>query len=208
MSDAERRAAKLARAAALWASAEPITADCPAGRYLRHRRIEHVMESRALRWRSDTPHPAGGRRVALLAKITATDGTLAGLQRIYLDRDGNKATVEPVKASLGLIAGGAVRLQDCSAELVVGEGIETSAAAGALLSRPAWAAVSCGNLGRSLILPPEIRSIIIAVDADEPGQAAARAAWQRWAREGRRVRLATPKEAGADFSDIVMGAGQ
>jgi putative DNA primase/helicase len=198
-------AARLARAMAIWNGAEPIEAGSPAGLYLACRRIEHVMRSPALRWRSDVPHPSGGRRIALLAAITGQDGELAGVQRVYLDRDGNKANIEPVKASLGVIAGGACRLQECSEELVIAEGVETAAAAAALLGKPAWSSISCGNLGRSLALPASVRSVVIAVDNDGPGQAAAREAWRRWTREGKRVLFATPKKDGADFADIVMG---
>lgn len=207
-SDAERRAARIARARQIWDGAEAITADSPAGMYLERRMIQYLVGSAVLRWRLDTPHPSGGRRIALLAEITGADGSFAGIQRIFLKQDGTKADVEPAKASIGLIAGGAVRLQPCSDTLAVGEGIETSAAAGAILKLPAWAAISCGNLGRSMILPAEIRSVTIAVDHDAPGQAAARQAWRRWRAEGRHVRLATPKEAGSDFGDLAMGAGR
>lgn len=83
--------------------------------------------------------------------------------------------------------------------------IESAAAAGLLLGMPAWSAISAGNMARTLILPAEIRSVTIAVDADEPGERAAREAWRRWTRAGLRVRLATPKEAGSNFADIAMG---
>jgi putative DNA primase/helicase len=198
-------AGRIERALALWNGAEPIEPGTPAALYLAHRRISHVASSPALRWRSDTPHPAGGRRLALLAEIIGPDGKFAGVQRIFLDRDGNKANCEPVKASLGAIAGGAVRLQDCSGELAVGEGVESAAGAGLLLGMPAWAAISAGNMARSMALPASIRSVVIAADHDDPGIRAAEAAWRRWRAEGRHVRLAMPKEAGADFADLAMG---
>ncbi len=110
-SDAERRAGRIRRARALWDGGEAIEPGTPAARYLERRRIEHIAASPALRWRSDTPHPAGGRRIALLAAVTGADGQFSGLQRVFLDRDGRKADCEPQKASLGVIAGGACRLQ-------------------------------------------------------------------------------------------------
>ena len=201
------RAARLARAKAIWDGGERIEADTPAGLYLTRRRIEHVMASPALRWRRDVPHPNGGRHLALLAAVAAPDGTLAGIQRVFLKPDGSKADCEPVKASLGEIAGGAVRLQSCSDELVVGEGIESSAAAGALLGLPAWSAVSCGNLGKSLIMPASVRSVVIAVDNDMAGLRAAREAWRRWKSEGLAVRFLKPVAIRADAADIIASRG-
>jgi hypothetical protein len=194
--------ARRARAAAVWDGAEPIGPDSPASRYLAHRRIEHVIDSPALRWRPDTPHPSGGRRLALIAAITGPDGALQGVQRIYLDRDGRKAPVEPVKASLGIVAGGAVRLRPANTELVVSEGVESAAAAGVILGLAAWAAISAGNMARSMILPPEIRSVVIAADADEPGEEAAKQAAWRWQADGKAVKIARPFRSGADFNDL------
>jgi putative DNA primase/helicase len=111
----------------------------------------------------------------------------------------------PAKASYASFRGGAIRLSPAAPELVVGEGIETGASAGLLFGLPAWAAISAGNLARSLLLPPEVRSIVIAVDCDEEGQGqrAAREAWLRWTAEGRTVRAATPDAVG-DFNDLLM----
>jgi len=75
---------------------------------------------------------------------------------------------------------------------VIGEGIETAASAGLLLGLPAWAAMSAGNLAKGLLLPPEVRAVVVAADPDRPGRAAADAAAIRWQAEGRRVRTATP----------------
>ena len=155
------RTARIERARAIWDGAEEIEPGSPAAKYLARRRISHVASSTALRWRADTPHPNGGRHLALIARIDAPDGKFNGLQRVFLKPDGSKADIEPTKASIGVIAGGAVRLQSCSDALVIGEGIESAAAAGALLGMPAWSAISCGNMARSLALPTSIRSVVI-----------------------------------------------
>ena len=202
------RAARIERAAAIWSGAENIEQDTPAGRYLARRKIEHVMRSPALRWRRDTPHPSGGRHLALLARIDAPDGKFAAIQRIFLKQDGSKADIEPTKASLGVVAGGACRLQDCSAELVVAEGLESAAAAGVLLGLPSWSAISCGNLGKSLILPSEIRTVTIAADNDPAGLRAAEAAWRRWRAEGRSVRIFKPNHENCDFNDLRCDAAR
>jgi putative DNA primase/helicase len=48
--------------------------------------------------------------------------------------------------------------------LVIGEGIETAASAGLLMGTPAWAAISAGNMAKGLVLPPEVRRVVIAAD--------------------------------------------
>jgi putative DNA primase/helicase len=99
--------------------------------------------------------------------------------------------------------GGAIRLDPEAPEIAIGEGIESSASAGRLLDLPAWAALSAGNMARGLILPPLVRAVVIAADADEAGQKAAEAAAARWRAEGRRVRIARPDKPGHDFNDIL-----
>jgi putative DNA primase/helicase len=201
-------AARVARALAIWSGAAPIEDGSPAAKYLELRRISHVMRAPALRWRADVPHPAGGRHLALLAAVSGADGKLSGIQRVFLKTDGTKADCEPQKASLGVIAGGACRLQNASSELVVAEGIESAAAAGALLGLPAWAAISAGNLAKLLILPPEIRTIVIAADNDPAGLRAAEAAWRRWRAEGRECRIVKPVAPDEDFNDLQRAKAQ
>ena len=99
-----------------------------------------------------------------------------------------------------------MRLQTCSDTLAIAEGIESAAAAGKLLSMPAWAAVSAGNLAKSLILPTEIRSIVICADHDAPGLAAAEDAARRWQGEGRAVRILRAVEPGRDANDVIREA--
>src|SRR5690606_10647465 len=86
--------------------------------------------------------------------------------------------------------------------LILAEGIETALSAAALMGAPAWAAVSAGNLER-LPLPATARNVILAADADLPGQRAAWAAARRLEAEGRRVRVAMPDTATGDFNDIL-----
>ncbi len=115
-----------------------------------------------------------------------------------------KAPVEPTKASLGPIGEGVVKLGEAPADctLIIGEGIESAASAALLIGGVAWAAVSAGNLGR-LILPRDVRALVIAADADAAGERAAWEAMTRWRSEGRSVRVAFPDRPGADFNDLV-----
>ncbi len=202
-SETEARERKQAAAARLWNGADPVRGT-PAELYLRTRHIEHVIGSAALRYRRDVPHPEAGRNPAMIALVQGVDDRVLGVHRSYITASGNKANIEPAKASLGPIWGGAVRIDPIAPELVIGEGIETSASAGKLLGLPAWAAISGGNLARGLVLPPEVKSIIIAADADIFGERAATDAALRWSREGRRVRIASPDNYSEDFNDILM----
>ncbi len=191
------------RALALWNGAEPIPGT-PAERYLCCRALPQFVHVPALRFRADTPHPGGGRHAAMLAVIVDIAGSPMAAHRTFIGPDGHKAALEPVKASLGHVKGGAIRLAPEAPEITIGEGIETSAAAGVLLGLPAWAAVSAGNLARHVQLPPTVRRIVIAADNDGPGQRAALDAARRWRTEGREVRIVVPDRAGEDFADVLL----
>jgi putative DNA primase/helicase len=204
-SDAQRASNQL-RALRLWAGSEPVPGT-PGERYLGLRGLPGAAGSLALRFRADCPHPETSRLPALVAAVTDAGGAMVGLHRTFIRRDGSgKASVEPTRASIGPIWGGAVRLDPVTEHLVIGEGIETAASAGLLLCLPAWAATSAGNLARGLILPPEVRAVTIAADPDAAGRDAARAAWSRWTAEGRRVQVATPDGKG-DFNDVLRARG-
>jgi putative DNA primase/helicase len=206
---AETSKRKQAAALKLWTGAAPL-AGSPAELYLRGRDLPGLISSPALRYRPDCPHPERWKVPALIALVTGADGQPVGCHRTYIDYWGGKAKVEPPKASLGPVWGGAIRLDPIAPEIVVGEGVESSASAGRLLNLPAWAALSAGNLAIGLILPPEIRRVVIAADHDpptnkgnRPGQDAARSAWFRWRGEGREARIFAPDKEGSDFNDVL-----
>jgi putative DNA primase/helicase len=188
----------------LWRGSEP-AAGTLAAIYLAARGLPDLAASPALRFRGDMWHPEGGRYPAMVAMVSDVNRAGVAVHRTYLRRDGTgKADVEPPRAALGPIWGGAVRLYDHDPDksLVVGEGIETAASAGILLGLPAWAAISAGNMARGLILPPDARKVVIAADPDAAGRRAARDAWIRWRGEGREVRVALPDGTG-DFNDLL-----
>lgn len=195
-------AARLERAREAWCAATCVRGS-PAVAYLAVRGLGHLTGSRALRWCPAISHPAGGRHPALLAMVQDVEGQPVGIHRTYVTPDGARARhLSPGKASLGPIGGGAVRLHAAGPELVVGEGIESSASAGLMLDLPAWAALSTSGL-HTLMLPDDVRNVVIAADPDPPGEAAAQAAAARWTAEGRTVRIARPAGAG-DFNDVLV----
>jgi phage/plasmid primase-like uncharacterized protein len=178
----------------------------PAERYLASRGLAELAASPVLRFRADTWHPESGRYPAMVALVCDAAGQPVAVHRTYLRRDGiGKANVEPTKASIGPVWGGAIRLYSTAADkpLVIAEGIETAGAAGRLMGLPAWAAISAGNLAKGLVLPAEARRVVIAADPDDAGRKAAREAWLRWRAEGREVSIALPDGTG-DFADLLM----
>jgi putative DNA primase/helicase len=201
--DAALREQKQARALALWRGSEPAQ-NTLVDVYLTARGLPGLAASPSLRFRGDCHHPEGGRLPAMVALVVNVAGAAVAVHRTYLRRDGGaKAAVEPSKASLGPVWGGAIRLDAVAPEMVVAEGIETAASAGCLLGLPAWVAISAGNLRSGVMLPAEVKSVVIAADADEPGERAACDAASRWQREGRRVRIARLNLAGQDFNDLL-----
>jgi phage/plasmid primase-like uncharacterized protein len=201
--DAEAvRKKKRASARRLWHRSQTLIGTL-AHRYLAQRGLDASAPSPALRFLQEASHPEGCKLPALIACVLDSAGTIIGAHRTYLDATtAGKAQVEPPKASLGPIWSGAIRLNPVAEEIVIGEGIESSASAGLLMNLPAWAALSAGNLARGLILPPEVRSIVIAADADPVGQNAAWRAAARWRAEGRTARVATPDQY-PDFNDLL-----
>jgi putative DNA primase/helicase len=145
--------------------------------------------------------------IALIRNIV-TDEPQA-IQRTALSPDGRKID----RRGLGPKASGAIKLwpdAEVTYGLVVGEGLETVAAAathiehkGTLL-QPAWALIDRGNLSNFAPLPG-IEALTILVDADEKGdgQKAARECVRRWADAGRAVIRLEPKELGTDFNNLV-----
>ena len=153
----------------------PIT-DTPAEAYLRSRGItEHGP---ALRYHPtcfyrDRYDAEPSKLPALLCAITDLEGQVVGVNRIYLDTDGNRAEVLDPKKVLGRLHGCAVRFGTPGDVLVVGEGVETMLSIKtALPHMPVDCALTAQHL--PMYVPPRrIRSLWIARDAGRPGENAA-----------------------------------
>ena len=175
-------------------------------RYLRSRNIT-IPIPRALRWARSIRHPTGVSCSAMIARVDDVDGQLIGIHRTFLRADGlGKADLEPSRAALGPVKGGAIRLAPAGPTLMIGEGVENCLSAMQATGLPAWSAISASFM-ESLLLPDVVREIIIVADNDRNGagqRAAARAA-RRWVQQGRRVRTALPPEPGSDLNDILTG---
>jgi putative DNA primase/helicase len=114
---------------------------------------------------------------------------------------------------LGRKAGAAVKLWPNAAVtggLVVGEGLETVAAAAtrmeyrATLLQPAWALCDTGNLAHFGPRPGiEFLTVLTDHDAGRAGEDAAETCARRWLAAGQEVELLVPHALGADFADLV-----
>jgi len=197
----KRRAAQAKR---LWQEAQPI-AGTVAANYLRGRGITCDLPP-ALRFHPETWHgPTAKRFPALVALVEGGDGF--AVHRTYLRADGSgKADLDPPKAMLGAVSGGAVRLTNGPGPLVVAEGIETALSlTSGLLQRPAtvWAALSTSGI-RGLSLPTDPGRLTIAPDGDGPGRAAAHILAERAHGLGWQVAFLDPGD-GRDWNDILTG---
>lgn len=207
----EDDSSRIEHARRLWREAKPL-AGTPAQAYLEGRGIRLPSWPPTLRFHPACPHPSGKRLPALIAAICRhREGKLRlrAVHRIYLAPDGRKAAVEPRKAALGAVKGSAVYLSRPAATLAVAEGVEDALAVMVMCQGDprfeGWsyaAAVSAANLP-ALKLPPEVRTVIVAADADEPGREAAIKAACRFIREGKDARIAYPPAA-KDFADALL----
>lgn len=201
--EAEKRARQAWRC---WREAAPI-AGTAAETYLRGRGIICDLPA-TLRFHPECWHgPTATRHPALVGLVEGAG--MAAVHRTYLRADGSgKADVEPAKAMLRAVAGGAVRRAQGPGPLVVAEGIETALSlASGLLGRPPtiWAALSTSGL-RGLRLPPQPGRLTIATDGDTAGREAANALAERAHALRWQVSL-LPAPDGRDWNDILQMKG-
>jgi hypothetical protein len=210
--EARRSVELLARVEQIWSMAKPVAEGSPVARYLRETRgLDPRHIPAAIRFCPSLPH--GWSRSswpAMLGQVVDVEGALLGLHRTWLDGvTATKAPVEPNRAALGSIKGGAVRLWSAadSTDLLVGEGIETVLAAAQLAGwrYPAWAALSTSGL-MALGVPRRFKRVTIMADHDPSGagEHAARILAHRLRKRGLRVVVRVPPVVGQDFNDVLL----
>jgi phage/plasmid primase-like uncharacterized protein len=191
-----------ARALTCWGKAKPICGTI-AETYLRLRGITADLPN-TLRFHPECWHPTGTRHPAMVALVEGA--RRLAVHRTYLRPDGQgKAEIEPTKAMLGAVAGGAVRLTVSGDKLVVCEGIETGLSlASGLLRVPAsiWAALSTSGM-KALSLPDAPGLLAIATDGDNAGSDAGKALARVAAIVGWRVSI-LPAPVGMDWNDVLQ----
>lgn len=142
----------------------------------------------------------GPKLPAMIAACQDVDGSIMGIQRTFLTRDGTKARMNNPRLSLGQIRGGALRLEPEAPTITLCEGIEDGLSLVRMFpGMSVWVALGAGNLP-FVSLPPSVRRVVLAGDTDAPGQAAVAVA--RDAYEARRIEVETifPRAA-TDFNE-------
>jgi hypothetical protein len=162
----------------LFAMGQPIRGTL-AETYLRHRGIVHLQNLLALNLHPRCFYRADdGARCetwpALLGAVTDLNGTINGVHRTWLARNGaGKAPIATPRRAMGCLVGNGVRFGTARDVLAAGEGIETVLSLRCALPRlPMIAALSANHLA-ALALPPNLRRLYVARDNDHAGCRAA-----------------------------------
>lgn len=181
-----------------------------AARYLAGRGVASVEGITDLRFLPDCRYrtPTGAVEIwpAMIAAVTDLDGTLTGVLRTFLMRDGTgKAPVETPRRALGDLRGQAVRFGPAANIMLAGEGIETVLSVRhALPNLSMLAALAAGNLA-SLLFPTILRRLYIARDNDAAGHSAAARLADRAQRAGIEAIVLSPGLG--DFNDDLQRLG-
>jgi putative DNA primase/helicase len=157
------------RAIDLWNAAFPISGTI-AARYLLARGLA-LPSLTVLRFHPRCPHPSGANFPAMIGLVEHVNHGPTAIHRTFISPDGSgKAAVEPDKASLGPVAGGAVQLAEVRADqwLIIAEGLETTLSVMLACALPGWSALSAGGI-KSLVLPPSANMVVICADNDANG---------------------------------------
>ena len=153
--------------------------------YLRRRGIVELHHAGSLRYQPRCYYPGPDEDSpaeiwpAMIARVTNLDGMITGVHRTWLDPDGfdlsrlGKAPIETPRRAMGDLLGNAVHFGVANDVLVAGEGIETMLSLRCVLpAMPMAAALSANHLA-AMLLPPALRRLYIARDADPAGEGAA-----------------------------------
>jgi hypothetical protein len=209
-------AGSLEAARRLFASAKPIHGTI-AETYLRRRGIADARGLMALRFhatcfyraREDAPRETWP---ALLAAVTDVRGTVTGVLRTWLARDGSdKAPLSTPRRAMGHLLGNGVRfgvVESASAAtdvIAAGEGLETMLSLRCVLpGMPMIAALSATHLA-ALAPPPGLERLYVARDNDRAGRYAAERLAARVQADGVEALILTP--SADDFNTDLLALG-
>ena len=203
----EDNSERIRQAQTIWTASQPIGGTI-AETYLRSRGITIPLPD-TLRFHPSLQHSTGLRLPAIVAGMAvAPSRIIAAIHQTFIKIDGSgKIPLSTPRLTLGPAKGGAIRLSPWrDGSLVIAEGIETTLSAMQLFGLPGWSARSDGGI-RSLVLPDEVRDVMICADNDANGvgQAVAEVTAEKWRGEGRRVRIELPECVGTDWNDVLRG---
>src|SRR6185312_7622778 len=143
---------------------------------------------------------------ALIAAVTTVRGVITGVHRTWLDPSGRgKAPIDTPRRAMGYLLGNAVRFGAADDVIAAGEGIETILSLRcALPALPMAAALSANHLA-ALLLPPTLRRLYIARDADAAGDMAFAALTERAEAAGIEALALSPRMG--DFNEDLRAFG-
>jgi hypothetical protein len=173
--------------------------------YLRARGITYLDDLPALRFHPRCYYREGENAPvetwpAMLAAVTDFDGTITGVHRTWLARDGSgKAPIATPRRAMGRLLGSGVRFGVVEDVVAVGEGIETMLSLRCVLPAiPLIAALSASHLA-ALVLPPSVRRLYVARDNDDAGARVGRILTERADRQG--IETITLSPCTGDFNE-------
>jgi putative DNA primase/helicase len=199
----------------LWAASEPVTKNDPVDLYLRRTRRLNLPEvPPVVRYHPSMGYYNGGVLVghfpAMLAPVVDATGEMVAVHKTFLNCDGTKADLSPVKKLSraiypGATQGSAIQLFQPGPTLAVCEGVETALAVHLMADEylPVWAAVSAHGL-ETLELPTVVRNLFICADHDDRGLQAAKRLAQRQTAKGVTCKILIPEPTGSDWADVAF----
>ena len=188
------------RALEIWRASQPAPGTL-AEDYLRGRGITIPIPS-TIRYHPGLKHADTGLDLpCLIAAVCGVDRKITGIQRIFLTHDGCKAPVNRPKMALGTLRGSAVRLAPTTDRVWLTEGVEDALALVQMMGEPAWAVLGTSGF-KNILLPENIKQVILAPDGDDAGQGIIQEVAIRLAGQGREVRAAK-LPAGKDWCDVL-----
>ena len=137
----------------------------------------------------------------MVAAACNVDRRVTGIHRTYLTLSGRKAPLNRPKMALGSMTGSAVRLAPTTDRVWLTEGVEDGLALMQMMGEPAWAVLGTSGF-KNVVLPENIRQVVLAPDGDDAGQAIIQEAAIRLAGQGREVRAAK-LPPGRDWCDVL-----
>jgi hypothetical protein len=192
----------------LWDQGQPFRGSAAEDYLLRVRGVGNWLDvlpylDEVFRFHPDCPF--GGDRLPCMLSLIRNIETdqPQGIQRTPLRR-----AAQPKRLSLGITAGGAVKISpddEVHTGLLVGEGVESAFSLSRILSyRPVWSLIDRINL-RNFPVLAGIEYLVIAADNDPSGDGLrdAEKAAERWHAAGRDVNLRITNEHG-DFNDLLL----
>lgn len=197
----------------VWAAAVPASGTL-AEVYLRERGIRMRLPDTVRFGRLDYYDQETGKVLhhgvpALICALQDGDGSVVGVQRIYLSTDGKaKLAVPKPKLSLGIIMGSAFRPAGhdigAATSAIICEGPEDGLTLAQELVLPVL--VACGtSLMPRLSLPVTIDAIIVAGDNNAPGRAAVVETEEAFGAKGIDTRAIFPEDGFKDWNDQLRG---